>query len=561
MLEYMHIKNLALIKECEIQFGRGLNVLTGETGAGKSVLLGSINLALGAKADKDIIRTGEEEAYVELLFSTNDTVDKMLSDMELSNDEQSVCISRKITATKNVFKINGEIVPAKQVKELAGGLLDIHGQHEHQSLLSLNKQRDMLDAFGGEPIAKALQRTEASAKEYLELSEELESANKLSGGREREISLLSYECREIEEAELVIGEDESLEEEYKRMKSAEKLILLVNEALSLVSSDSEGDAGSLISRASGSMKRALMLDESLDHMTELLLDAEGALGDFALEASKYMDKLEFSNEDFVKTEERLNLINTLKSKFGDSIPKILEYYEEKSAELEKLNNLDEYLEKLKEKTAAAFAAYKKEALDLSSLRKEAAKEFSKLLEGELLNLNFNDAKFSVAFDCDEDLVSPKGIDKPEFMVSTNIGEPVKPMKNVASGGELSRIMLAVKTILAKKDEVDALIFDEIDTGISGKTAWEVSGRLSKLSREHQVILITHLAQIAASADNHYVIEKSSNATNTVTTISELSEEGAVMELSRLLGSDSNDEATILNARELKKKATARKNEF
>ena len=561
MLEYMHIKNLALIKECEIQFGRGLNVLTGETGAGKSVLLGSINLALGAKADKDIIRTGEEEAYVELLFSTNDTVDKMLSDMELSNDEQSVCISRKITATKNVFKINGEIVPAKQVKELAGGLLDIHGQHEHQSLLSLNKQRDMLDAFGGEPIAKALQRTEASAKEYLELSEELESANKLSGGREREISLLSYECREIEEAELVIGEDESLEEEYKRMKSAEKLILLVNEALSLVSSDSEGDAGSLISRASGSMKRALMLDESLDHMTELLLDAEGALGDFALEASKYMDKLEFSNEDFVKTEERLNLINTLKSKFGDSIPKILAYYEEKSAELEKLNNLDEYLEKLKEKTVAAFAAYKKEALDLSSLRKEAAKEFSKLLEGELLNLNFNDARFSVAFDCDEDLVSPKGIDKPEFMVSTNIGEPVKPMKNVASGGELSRIMLAVKTILAKKDEVDALIFDEIDTGISGKTAWEVSGRLSKLSREHQVILITHLAQIAASADNHYVIEKSSNATNTVTTISELSEEGAVMELSRLLGSDSNDEATILNARELKKKATARKNEF
>ncbi|MBR6309251.1 MAG: DNA repair protein RecN [Lachnospiraceae bacterium] len=558
MLEYMHVRNLALIKDCEISFTKGLNILTGETGAGKSVLLGSVNLALGAKADKEIIRTGEEEAYVELVFSLNESARKTLESMEITADEGTAVVSRKITPTKNVFKINGEIVPAKQVKELAGGLLDIHGQHEHQSLLNNLKQRDMIDAFGGDKIKDALREVALASERFYAVKEELENASSKSEGREREISLLKYECDEIEAAELVIGEDEELEEAYKKMQSAEKLLGYVNESMALVSGGAEGDAGSLVSRALGLMRKASGLDEGAGKMADVLSNVEDMLGDFSLEASRYAESLEFSEEDFVKTEERLNTINSLKLKFGSTIQKILDYYEEKSAELEKLENLTEYIEKLKKDTDAALGDYVAKAHTLSELRKRAAEDFSKLLTGELLSLSFLDARFNVLIESGENVVNKSGFDKVEFMISTNPGEPMKPIKNVASGGELSRIMLAIKTILAKRDEVDALIFDEIDAGISGRTAWEVSGRLSKLAREHQVIAITHLAQIAASADSHFEIVKSVEDGSTVTNIERLDGDGEIRELARMLGSDSLDEATLSNARELKAKADERK---
>ncbi|SCX07600.1 DNA repair protein RecN (Recombination protein N) [Lachnospiraceae bacterium YSD2013] len=558
MLEYMHVRNLALIKDCEISFTKGLNILTGETGAGKSVLLGSVNLALGAKADKEIIRTGEEEAYVELVFSLNESARKTLESMEITADEGTVVVSRKITPTKNVFKINGEIVPAKQVKELAGGLLDIHGQHEHQSLLNNVKQRDMIDAFGGDKVRDALKEVALACEHFNTLKEELENASSKSEGREREISLLKYECDEIEAAELVIGEDEELEEAYKKMQSAEKLLGYVNESMALISGGAEGDAGSLVSRALGLMRKASGLDEGAEKMAEALANVEDMLGDFSLEASRYAESLEFSEEDFVKTEERLNIINSLKLKFGSTIQKILDYYEEKSAELEKLENLTDYIEKLKKDTDAALADYVAKAHTLSELRKSAAEDFSKLLASELLSLSFLDARFNVLIESSESVVNKNGFDNVEFMISTNPGEPMKPIKNVASGGELSRIMLAIKTILAKRDEVDALIFDEIDAGISGRTAWEVSGRLSRLAREHQVIAITHLAQIAASADSHFEIVKNVEDGSTVTNILRLDGDGEIRELARMLGSDSLDEATLTNARELKAKANERK---
>ncbi len=558
MLEYMHVRNLALIKDCEISFTKGLNILTGETGAGKSVLLGSVNLALGAKADKEIIRTGEEEAYVELVFSLNESARKTLESMEITADEGTVVVSRKITPTKNVFKINGEIVPAKQVKELAGGLLDIHGQHEHQSLLNNVKQRDMIDAYGGDKVRDALKAVAEACERFNALKEELENACSKSEGREREISLLKYECDEIEAAELVIGEDEELEEAYKKMQSAEKLLGYVNESMALISGGAEGDAGSLVSRALGLMRKASGLDEGAEKMAEALANVEDMLGDFSLEASRYAESLEFSEEDFVKTEERLNIINSLKLKFGSTIQKILDYYEEKSAELEKLENLTDYIEKLKKDTDAALADYVAKAHTLSELRKSAAEDFSKLLASELLSLSFLDARFNVLIESSESVVNKNGFDNVEFMISTNPGEPMKPIKNVASGGELSRIMLAIKTILAKRDEVDALIFDEIDAGISGRTAWEVSGRLSRLAREHQVIAITHLAQIAASADSHFEIVKNVEDGSTVTNILRLDGDGEIRELARMLGSDSLDEATLTNARELKAKADERK---
>ena len=323
MLEYMHVKNLALIKDCEISFEKGLNILTGETGAGKSVLLGSVNLALGAKAEKEVIRTGEEEAFVELIFSLNDSSKKLLSEMEI-DFEDSIIISRKITPLKSVFKINGETVPAKQVKELAGGLLDVHGQHEHQSLLNISKQRDMLDAFGGDKITASLDYVAELCEKYNDIKKELSEAESISTGREREISLLRYECNEIEEAHLETGEDTELEETYKRMQASEKLLSFVNEANSLISNGSEGDAGSLISRAISNMRKASQYDDKAGEYADMLSEAENILGDFSLMVSRYAESLEFSEEEFARVEERLNVINSLKMKFGSSIQKINE---------------------------------------------------------------------------------------------------------------------------------------------------------------------------------------------------------------------------------------------
>lgn len=560
MLEYLHVKNLALMEECELDFSGGLNVLTGETGAGKSILLGSVNLALGAHADREMIRTGCDEAYVELGFSINSSVRSLLEKAEISCEDDTVYISRKITSTKNVFKINGETVPGKQVKELAGLLLDIHGQHEHQSLLSNARQLEMLDAFGGDKTGDALAEVTKTAAEYKRIKNELDEALSRNKDRSRELSLLRYEVEEIANANLVIGEDEELEERYKRMQASEKLLSLTTEALALVSGDSGADAGSFISKAIQNMRRVSAIDESASGMEEMLLEAESILGDFSLELSQYMEGCEFSEEEFSRVEERLNTINSLKARFGSTIDKVLKYLEEKSAELDKLENFEEYLKGLEADERKAKKAYDDAALILTNRRIECGEEFSKLLVSELSALNFDNVKFNVALETKPDAVSSKGKDSIEFMISTNLGEPVRPMKNVASGGELSRIMLAIKTILAGKDDIDALIFDEIDTGISGRTAWEVAGKLSKLSTGHQVILITHLAQIAAMGDVHYRIEKKNNGEKTFTVINKLDSEGEISELARLLGSDVADEASLTNARELKGKANARKEE-
>lgn len=558
MLEYLHVKNLALLEECELILGPGLNILTGETGAGKSVLLGSVNLALGARGDKEMIRQGAEEAYVELSFSMNDEVRAKLAEMDISADDDAVFISRKITQTKNVFKINGEIATAKQVKEIASELIDIHGQHEHQSLLSNVRQREMLDAFGGKRIEDQLLVVSEASKEVARLKSELEEATTLGAGREREISLLRYECEEIENANLSLGEDEELEENYKRMLASEKLMDASNEALSYVSSDQSECASSLISRALNSLRKAENLDESLADMVCKLSEAEELIGDFSIGMSDYIDGLEYEPEEFNETEERLNLINSLKARFGRTIEEILSKYDDKKATLEKLENLDAYLEKLNKDYEKALNKYHNEAAKLSEYRREASIKFSDALTLELEALSFLEVSFSVDIESDENVVSPKGSDSVEFMISTNPGNPKRPMKQIASGGELSRIMLGIKTILARQDSIDALIFDEIDAGISGRTAWEVAKKLNKLSREHQVIAITHLAQIAAMADSHYEIIKGVTDGTTKTVINKLSEDGEIKELARLLGSDELNEASIKNAKELKDKARAGK---
>lgn len=549
MLESLKVKNLALIENCEIEFTKGLNILTGETGAGKSILLGSVNLALGARAEGDVIRSGADEALVELVFSSSQRTDAILKELDLPTDDV-VLITRKITPSKSIYKINGETVISKQVKELASALIDIHGQHEHQSLLNTSRQLKMLDAFAKDDTESLLNDVAKAAKEYKETVEKLDEAKTLSEGRDREISLLEYELKEIEEADLKLGEDAEAEAEYKRLSSAEKLKESVSEALNLISDGNAGDAGSLLSRAIGALEKAASLDESAGALKDILAQAESLFGDFSLEAYKYCEKLEYDPEEFDRLEKRLDTINSLKARFGRTIDDVLKYRDEKSEELERLKNLDEYLSKLTADAASKKAEYVSLAGKLSEVRKNSAKVFEKELIKTLEGLNFSQVRFEVAISSDKERIASNGFDDIEFMISTNPGEPVKPVKSVASGGELSRIMLGIKTILAGVDDIDSLIFDEIDTGISGITAREVGKRLKELSAKHQVIAITHLAQIAALSDTHFVIEKNVEGGKTKTEISRMDDDQRLKELARLLGGDENSKAALDNAREL-----------
>ncbi|MBQ2100207.1 MAG: DNA repair protein RecN [Lachnospiraceae bacterium] len=555
MLQSLHVKNLALMEETEVSFGEGLNVLTGETGAGKSLLLGSVNLALGAKFDKDMLRKGAESALVELSFSGNEKVRERLLSMELETQEDgSVLITRKMQVGKSVFRINGEVVTAKQVKELAEVLIDIHGQHEHQSLLHKKKHLEILDAFGGKEAQEALSEVSVSFHAWKELLKELSSESLDEKERAREQSLAEYECQEIVDAALRSGEDEELEETYRVMVNGQKIMEALGESYSYTSSDGAGSALSRALRALGSVSG---YDKRLAELEDQLAEVDSLLADYNRDIADYMEDVTFDEEALHETEERLNLINRLKEKYGNTIEEIIGYGEERQAYLEKLSDYDAYLENLKanvEKERKKLAAACEK---LSKIRKKNAKTLTGLLTKALEQLGFLTVDFEIHVG---DLEEPteKGADDVEFLISTNPGEERRPLGSVASGGELSRIMLAIKTVLAERDEVDALIFDEIDSGISGKTAWQVSGQLGKVSKAHQVICITHLPQIAAMGDSHFLIEKSTDGSSTSTNVRLLTEVESIGELARLLGSDELSEAAITNAQDMRRQALERK---
>ena len=552
MLLSVHVKNMALIEEAEVEFTSGLNVLTGETGAGKSILLGSVNLALGAKADKDMIRSGAEYAQVELIFTAEKKILRKLEEMELPTEEDCVTISRRISGTRSVSRINGETVSARQIKELAELLLDIHGQHEHQSLLNKRKHLEILDAFAGSEILPLLDEVSRLYRERNCLKEELDGQSMDDAARRRELELLEFEAQEIEEAKLKEGEDEELEKKYRRMLNSRK----INEALGSVYrlTDGEGEGAiNLLGRAVRELGGVASYDEALGELSSQLMETEALLNDFNRELSDYQEKMEFDGADFMAVEERLNLVNHLKEKYGRNISDVLEYGEEIQRKIEKLNDYENYMRKLSREYEEAQEALKKACEGLSKLRRAKAPGLAETLKKALEELNFLSIGFEVSIK--EKDISADGADEVEFLISTNPGETLKPLGMVSSGGELSRIMLGVKTVLADKDEVDTLIFDEIDAGISGRTAWKVSEKLDTLAKAHQVILITHLPQIAAMADTHFLIEKETDGSSTATDIRKLSRQGAMEELARLLGTDGLSDAALSNAEELMAQAS------
>lgn len=559
MLESLHVKNLALIDEQDISFTKGLNILSGETGAGKSIIIGSVNLALGAKADKELIRSGAEYALVELVFSLNDRQYDALKEMDLPIEEDHVLLlQRKIMATRSVCRINGETVSAGQLKEIAGLLLDMYGQHEHQSLLKPAVHKRMLDNYVGEAVYILKDRLKETLAEYRKVLQELEEQDSDEEKRAREAALLAFEINEIEAAEPVAGEDEEVEKKYRKLVNSKKIKETVYLVHALTGYEEHHSAGSQVGTALRELKNAGSYDEDVQPLVEHLTDIDDLLNDFNRSMAEYEDSLEFDEEEFAYLEERLNTLNHLKSKYGGSIERVLLMAEEKQRELDKLNHYEEYISGLKEKEREGKKKVLELCEEISQKRREGTAPLTEKLKAAMIDLNFLDVEFRISVVPEEDKYTADGYDYVEFLISTNPGEAMRPLWQIASGGELSRIMLAFKTVFADREETDTLVFDEIDTGISGMTAWKVSEKLGRLSKNHQIICITHLPQIAAMADTHFLIEKGVKEVRTVTDIRKLSEEEALKELARLLGSGSLTEAVLGNAKEMKERAALSK---
>ena len=555
MLQNLHVKNLALIDETEVEFGPGLNILSGETGAGKSIIIGSINLALGEKVQKEMLRDNGESALVELIFFVEDadTIEAIRA-LDIEMEDDTVILSRKITGGRAIGRINGEAVSASKMKAVASLLIDIHGQHEHQSLLSKKKHLEILDTFAKEALGDKKEKLAQCYQEYRKLKDELEHANLDGEERAREVSFLEYEVKEIEDAQLTVGEDEELEAVFRKYSNGKKIMDAVGAANAATSEDDES-ASERIGRALRELSSVSGYDERVKEMEEQLTEIDNLLSDFNHELASYLSDEEFDEETFYETEKRLDLINHLKSKYGNTIADILKYCEEKAERIAVLNDYDAYLAGLQKNVSEKEKQLEQLSKKVSDIRKKESKKLTESIKNALLDLNFLDVQFTMEFA--ETDYTANGIDDAQFLISTNPGEPVKPLGKVASGGELSRIMLAIKTVMAS-DKIGTLIFDEIDSGISGRTAQMVSEKMNVLGRSHQIICITNLPQIAAMADSHFLIEKSVENQATVSKIHKLTDEESVEELARMLGGVEITDTVLENAREMKQMAYMKK---
>lgn len=551
MLINLHVKNLALIEEVDVDFTNGLIVLTGETGAGKSLILGSVNIALGNKVPKDVIRTGADFSIVELTFLVNEEIIKKIKNMDIFvGEDNTVTVTRKISGGRSVSKINGETVNINTLKQIMGMLIDIHGQHDHQSLLYPGKHLEILDKYAKENIKEDKKELKQLYKSYSELKKKLAAYDMDESKRAREIEFAQYEVDEIDMADLKIDEDIQLEEVFKKLSNSQEILSGLSEVYGYLNYESDYGAGSLIGRAVSEMNNMKMVDTKIEEFQNVLYDIDSLCRDFTKQLEDYNNSLEFDPSYAKEVEDRLDTINHLKLKYGKTIEEILDYKDKKQVYLDQLNNYQQEIERINEKIDEYENKIRSVSERLSAKRKEAALELEKLVTEALVDLNFISVEFRIEIKEKEQLTE-EGADYVEFMISTNPGEPMKPLAKVASGGELSRIMLAIKSILATEDEIETLIFDEIDTGISGKTASMVAEKLARISKNHQVLCISHLAQIAAMADHHYLIQKKSENDVTTTNIYQLGRNESIEELVRINGDGTITSAAISHAMEMK----------
>ncbi|MDK2933371.1 MAG: repair protein RecN [Clostridiales bacterium] len=560
MLSQLHIENVAIINTIDVEFEKGLNILTGETGAGKSIIIDSINMILGERTSRELIRSGAKKAIVEALFhvSSEDTVNLLeQSGIELEEDN-TLLISREIIYSgKNACRINGRIVTSSMLKEIGRLLVNIHGQHDNQALLQWEKHIEFLDRYAG---SKLIEIKSQYQKVYEQVNRIRAEIRRISGDereRERKLDLLKFQLEEIEKANLQKGEEEELTSKKLFLSNTEKLITAISNVYSILYSGNRTSASvhDNIADALKNLGEVEQFDPQLKQYYKTLETITYELDELVHDIREYRDNLEYDPGLLETLEQRLDLIFKLKRKYGSSIEEILEYKNKIRKEFQDLLNSEEKLKALNLELDKNMRELEELADKLFQLRVEAAQMLEKAIVNELRDLDMNKVKFKVQVKkiynkLGDYEFSMNGYDRVEFLISTNPGEPVKPLVKIASGGEMSRIMLAIKTILADIDDVNTLVFDEIDIGVSGRAAQKIAEKLSRIAQKKQVLCITHLPQIASMADHHYLIEKNMANDQYSTTVQKLTSHNRKEELARIIGGAVITDLTLKHAEEM-----------
>jgi DNA repair protein RecN (Recombination protein N) len=553
MLSDLQVKNFALINKVNINFKKGLNILSGETGAGKSIIIGALDLLLGARANTDVIRSGKEAAYISAFFQPEELtiINKILTEAGIEKEDSGILIAREIRENgRNRTLINGQLATLKIVKKISRYLIDIHGQHEHQLLLDPGSHLMILDAFIGQEIQPLKNNIKSLYQELNKVQKELAEIEIDDSQRARELDIINFQIDEIEEASLMKGEYEDLKEEYKSLSHAEEIYQVVAELISALSGDDYSEKG-IMDRLAVLKNKFVEIEDynqRLKKLNKKFADIYYSLEEFVFDLGDFESAFNYDEQRIAIISDRLDLINTLLRKYGEDIETVLSYLEELYQKRDKLENIEEKISSLTKKNNKFKKEILKKSGELSQLRKEYAKKLEVKLKAELKDLAMEDVRFKVDFKQKE--ITADGTDQIEFLISPNRGEDLKSLTKIASGGELSRIMLSLKTITAALDQVDTLIFDEVDSGVGGNTAAKMAAKLSQIAAERQIICITHLPQLASAANHHFLIKKERGENRTFTKIYALDKDERVAEIARMIGGATITDKTLAHAEEM-----------
>ncbi|PUU93052.1 MAG: DNA repair protein RecN (Recombination protein N) [Halanaerobium sp.] len=553
MLSDLQVKNFALINQVNINFKKGLNILSGETGAGKSIIIGALDLLLGARANTDVIRSGKEAAYISAFFQPEELtiINKILTEAGIEKEDSGILIAREIRENgRNRTLINGQLATLKIVKKISRYLIDIHGQHEHQLLLDPGSHLMILDAFIGQEIQPLKNNIKSLYQELNKVQKELAEIEIDDSQRARELDIINFQIDEIEEASLMKGEYEDLKEEYKSLSHAEEIYRVVAELISALSGDDYSEKG-IMDRLAVLKNKFVEIEDynqRLKKLNKKFADIYYSLEEFVFDLGDFESAFNYDEQRIAIISDRLDLINTLLRKYGEDIETVLSYLEELYQKRDKLENVEEKISSLTKKNNKFKKEILKKSGELSQLRKEYAKKLEVKLKAELKDLAMEDVRFKVDFKQKE--ITADGTDQIEFLISPNRGEDLKSLTKIASGGELSRIMLSLKTITAALDQVDTLIFDEVDSGVGGNTAAKMAAKLSQIAAERQIICITHLPQLASAANHHFLIKKERGENRTFTKIYALDKDERVAEIARMIGGATITDKTLAHAEEM-----------
>ncbi|MDF2881047.1 MAG: recN [Clostridiaceae bacterium] len=560
MLLQLNIKNFALIENLSISFEKGLNILTGETGAGKSILIDAINFVLGSKFNKDLIRTGESKTFVEAIFSIeNPKTYEMLKQFDIEYDDVVIISRETFQSGKSIAKINGKAILLSNLKEISISLLDIHGQHENQNLLDASNHINYLDNYGGRDLEQQILKYKERYDELKEINSKIESLSGNEGHREKLTDFLKYQIKEIEDAKLKIGEDNELEEKYKLLYNSEKISQVLSSAYETLYNGNE-NMTSIFDRLGIVIRDLKNISENLNSIEDIaksLDDAYYIIEEKTEEIRNIRENVYYDENEMEYINSRIFAISTLKRKYGGSIEEILEYKNKILEQYTQLNNSSEIIQQLENKRKIILNELKDIGTHIHELREKVSNKLEKNIKEELNQIGLEKSIIKISVELEKQ-INPNGLDKVQFLISTNPGEPLKPLEKIVSGGELSRIMLALKTVFADRDKIPSIIFDEVDTGISGRIAQSVAEKMFIISVSHQVFCVTHLPQIACMSDVHYIVQKYVLNGKTFTEVKKINENEKKLEIARMIGSSEVTKITLEHADELIKMADEKK---